>query len=125
MVDRIDQIIVTIIGIKDTPYENAKIEFELTFPSNYPHNPPICFCRTPIWHHYIDLTIPRGKTNICLALIDPECIGKRDPEMGFSGWLADNTLTDVIKALKAIIHLQAPYYDPMDSINFRNIKHFF
>lgn len=115
-VDRLDHLRVTITGIKDTPYENGKFVFEIKMPSNYPDNPPYCFCQTLIWHPNIDPSVPAGKTNICLDLINPDLVGKL-MDSGASGWTPSKTLTNVIEALKGMIHMQAPFYNPSDPLN--------
>jgi ubiquitin-conjugating enzyme (huntingtin interacting protein 2) len=116
-VDRLDHLRVTISGIKDTPYENGKFVFEIKMPSNYPYSPPYCFCQTLIWHPNIDPSVPAGKTNICLDLINPDLVGKVDSQSGASGWTPSKTLTNVIEALKGMIQMQAPFYNPSDPLN--------
>ncbi|MHA1383293.1 MAG: ubiquitin-conjugating enzyme E2 [Candidatus Helarchaeota archaeon] len=116
-VDRVDHLKVTIIGISNTPYHKGKFEFEVKLPSNYPYAPPYCYCQTLIWHPNIDPSVPPGKTNICLDLINPDLIGKVDPQTGASGWTPSKTLINVIEALKGMIHCQAPFFNPDDPLN--------
>jgi ubiquitin-protein ligase len=124
-VDRLDHLRVTITGIKDTPYEGGKFVFEIKMSSNYPYNPPYCFCQTLIWHPNIDPSVLAGKTNICLDLINPDLVGKVDSASGASGWTPSKTLTNVIEALKGMIHMQAPFYNPYffsDPLNKRAMR---
>ena len=44
-------------------------------------------------------------------------MGKGDPQTGASGWVPSKTLTNVIKALKGLIHMQPPFWDPNNPLN--------
>lgn len=37
-------------GPVGTPYEGAKLEIEITFPQNYPIQPPKFFFKSKMWH---------------------------------------------------------------------------
>jgi ubiquitin-protein ligase len=115
--DRYDHLQVKIRGLEGTPYENGKFAFELKIPSNYPYSPPWCFCQTLIWHPNIDPSAPVVNTNICLDLINPELVGKVDRQTGASGWTPSKTISDVIRALKGLVHMVPPYWDPNKAIN--------
>ncbi|MDD1777420.1 MAG: hypothetical protein LUQ65_04565, partial [Candidatus Helarchaeota archaeon] len=65
----------------------------------------------------IDPSVPAGKTNICLDLINPDLVGKVDSQSGASGWTPSKTLTNVIEALKGMIQMQPPFYNPSDPLN--------
>lgn len=118
-VDRLDHLRVTVIGTKSTPYDKGKFIFEIKLPSNYPYAPPYCYCQTLIWHPNIDPSVPPGKTNICLDLINPDLIGKVDAASGASGWTPSKTLINVIEALAGMIHMQAPFFNPADPLNHK------
>lgn len=62
--DDITKLCATLIGPKDTPYENAVYNVSIDLPSNYPFSPPRVTFVTPIYHSNIDL---RG--NICLDIL--------------------------------------------------------
>ena len=74
----IDHLRLTIIGKKGTPYAEGKFIFEIKFPENYPFAPPYAYAVTLMWHPNIDSSIPPGKLNICLDLINPDLVGKVD-----------------------------------------------
>jgi ubiquitin-protein ligase len=114
---RSDWLQVTIKGLEGTPYEEGKFIFELKLPSNYPYSPPFCRCQTRIWHPNIDPSAPAGKSNVCLDLINPSVIGKVDAQTGASGWTPSKTITNVIEALKGMIHMQPPFWNPNSAIN--------
>lgn len=82
----------------------------------------------------IDSSIPPGKLNICLDLINPDLVGKVDASTGaiymqlsVSGWTPSKTLTNIIEALKGMIlrntsflnckHVEPPFFNPGDPLN--------
>ena len=84
-----------------------------------------------MWHPNIDSSIPPGKLNICLDLINPDLVGKVDASTGASGWTPSKTLVNIIEALKGMMHYEAPFFNPSDPLNheageeyFRNLKKF-
>ena len=92
-----------IIGKKGNPYAEGKFIFEIKFPENYPFAPPYVYAVTLMWHPNIDSSIPPGKLNICLDLINPDLVGKVDASTGASGWTPSKTLVNIIEALKGMI----------------------
>src|SRR6056297_1071493 len=114
----IDHLRLTIKGRPDTPYEGGEFMFEIKFPENYPFHPPYGYEHTLIWHPNIDSSIPPGKINICLDLINPDLVGKVDASTGASGWTPSKTLTNIIEALKGQIHCEPPFFNPSDPLNF-------
>ena len=116
-VDRVDHIRLIIKGKEDTPFENGKFVFEIKLGSNYPFTPPYAFCQTLIWHPNIDSSMPPGKSNICLDLINPDRVGVLDSTTHASGWTPAKTLTNIIESLKGMIHMEAPFWNPSDPLN--------
>ena len=57
----------TIAGPKDTPYERGIFQLRIRIPKTYPDVAPECTFMTRIWHPNIS---PRGK--ICLNILDHE-----------------------------------------------------
>lgn len=78
----IDHLRLTIIGKAGTPYGGGKFLFEIKMPENYPFAPPYAYAHTLMWHPNIDSSIPPGKLNICLDLINPDLVGKVDASTG-------------------------------------------
>ncbi|MHA1681219.1 MAG: ubiquitin-conjugating enzyme E2 [Promethearchaeota archaeon] len=114
---QINHLRLIIRGIKDTPFEGGNFIFEIKLPPNYPFFPPFAYCHTIVWHPNIDSTIPPGKLNICLDLINPELVGKVDVSTGASGWTPSKTLTNVVEALKGMMHTEPPFFNPGDPLN--------
>ncbi|MFX0103834.1 MAG: ubiquitin-conjugating enzyme E2 [Candidatus Hodarchaeota archaeon] len=113
----IDHLRLTIRGMENTPYEGGKFIFEIKLPPNYPFYPPYGYCHTLVYHPNIDSSIPPGKLNICLDLINPELVGKVDVSTGASGWTPSKTLTNVVEALKGMMHTEPPFFNPADPLN--------
>ena len=114
----VDHLRLIISGIPNTPYAGGKFMFEVKMPENYPFAPPYAYCHTLLWHPNIDSSIPPGKINICLDLINPDLVGKVDASTGASGWTPSKTLTNIIEALKGQIHCEPPFFNPADPLNF-------
>ena len=53
-----------IIGPQGTPYEGGTYFLDITFPNNYPQNPPRIIFKTPIYHPNIST-----QGSICLDLL--------------------------------------------------------
>ena len=114
----VDHLRLTITGREGTSYVGGKFMFEIKMGDNYPFAPCYAYCHTLLWHPNIDSSIPPGKINICLDLINPELVGKVDIKTGASGWTPSKTLTNVIEALKGQIHCEPPFFNPGDPLNF-------
>jgi ubiquitin-protein ligase len=114
----VDHLRLIIRGRPNTPYAGGKFMFEIKMPENYPFHPPYGYCHTLLWHPNIDSSIPPGKINICLDLINPDLVGKVDASTGASGWTPSKTLTNIIEALKGQIHCEPPFFNPADPLNF-------
>ncbi len=114
----VDHLRLIIKGRPNTPYEGGKFMFEIKMPENYPFHPPYSYCHTLLWHPNIDSSIPPGKINICLDLINPELVGRVDATTGASGWTPSKTLTNIIEALKGQIHCEPPFFNPGDPLNY-------
>ncbi len=121
----IDHLRLTIIGKEGIPYEDGKFVFEVKFPENYPFAPPYVYAVTLMWHPNIDSSIPPGKLNICLDLINPDKVGKVDPATGASGWTPAKTLTNIIGALKGMMHMEPPFFNPGDPLNHEAGEQYF
>jgi ubiquitin-protein ligase len=108
--DRLDHLKVTIIGIENTPFAGGSFSFEIKMPSNYPYSPPYCFCETLIVHPRIDPKVPTGRTNVCITF--PEYSGTFEEGYGIYGWSSSKTLADLIQALKELIQMSPPSWNP-------------
>ncbi|GAB4330483.1 MAG: hypothetical protein Kow0069_38110 [Promethearchaeota archaeon] len=113
----IDHLRLIILGREGTPYEGGKFLFEIKFGESYPFQPPYAYCHTVLWHPNIESSIPPGKLNICLDLINPDLVGRVDASTGASGWTPSKTLTNIIEALKGMMHMEPPFFNPGDPLN--------
>ena len=114
----VDHLRLRISGREGTPYDGGIFMFEIKMGENYPFSPCYVYCHTLLWHPNIDSSIPFGKINICLDLINPELIGKVDIKTGASGWTPSKTLINVIEAIKGQIDCESPFFNPTDPLNF-------
>jgi ubiquitin-protein ligase len=99
----IDHLRLTIIGKKGTPYSDGKFIFEIKFPENYPFQPPYAYAVTLMWHPNIDI----------------------DASTGASGWTPSKTLTNIIEALKGMMHVEPPFFNPGDPLNHEAGEQYF
>lgn len=54
----------SIVGPKDTPYDQGIFLLNIEFPKDYPHKPPKCHFTTKIYHPNVD-----ANGNICLDIL--------------------------------------------------------
>lgn len=87
-----------IIGPKDTPYEAGKFYINITFPSDYPYNPPLILFKTKIYHPNIN-----ENGAICLDILKDE-------------WSPILTISKVMYSLSSLLSEPNPDDPLVDSI---------
>lgn len=87
-----------IIGPKDTPYEGGKFYINITFPSDYPYNPPLILFKTKIYHPNIN-----ENGAICLDILKDE-------------WSPILTISKVMYSLSSLLSEPNPDDPLVDSI---------
>jgi len=109
----IDHLKILIQGPKGTSYEKGLFRLELKFPPEYPNHPPFVRLHTPIWHpnFWPKPSEYEGQRNICLALVDPNYIGKK------GGWSPSKTAVTIIQAIIAMLNTSGQYINPTDVFN--------
>jgi ubiquitin-protein ligase len=109
----VDHLAVTLVAPKGTPYEKGLFKLEIRFPADYPNQPPFVRLHTAIWHpnFWPKPSEYPGKRNICLALVDPEYVGKK------GGWSPSKTVVTVIQAIIAMFNTGGQYINPTDVFN--------
>ncbi len=100
-------------GPKNTPYEGGKFKLEIKFGINYPYSPPYVRLHTPIWHpnFWPKPDEYKGKRNICLALVDPDLVGRPD------GWSPSKNVSTIIYSILAMFNIDTAYTNPHDVFN--------
>ncbi|HEY0088483.1 MAG TPA: ubiquitin-conjugating enzyme family protein [Candidatus Lokiarchaeia archaeon] len=109
----IDHVGVILKGPKGTVYQGGVFKIEIKFPSNYPNQPPFVRLHTPIWHpnFWPKPSEYPGQRNICLALVDPNYVGKK------GGWSPSKTIVTVIQAITAMLNTRGKFINPTDVFN--------
>jgi ubiquitin-conjugating enzyme E2 D/E len=87
-----------IIGPKDTPYEGGKFYINITFPSDYPYNPPLILFKTKIYHPNIN-----ENGAICLDILKDE-------------WSPILTISKIMYSLSSLLSEPNPDDPLVDSI---------
>lgn len=64
--DNLFKWILMIEGPMDTLYEGGMFKIEMTFPDDYPNNPPVMVFKSQMWHPNI---FPDGK--VCISILHP------------------------------------------------------
>ncbi|UCE14327.1 MAG: ubiquitin-conjugating enzyme family protein [Candidatus Heimdallarchaeota archaeon] len=109
----VEHLAVLLEGPKGTPYEKGKFKLEIKFGPNYPYSPPFVRLHTPIWHpnFWPKPDEYKGKRNICLALVDPDLIGRPD------GWSPSKNIGTIIYSILAMFNIDTAYTNPHDVFN--------
>ncbi|TFG00730.1 MAG: ubiquitin-conjugating enzyme E2 [Promethearchaeota archaeon] len=109
----IDHLAVLLKGPKGTAYAGGLFKLEIKYPPNYPSHPPFVRLHTAIWHpnFWAKPHEYPGQRNICLALVDPNFVGKK------GGWSPSKTITTVIQAITAMLNTRGKYFNPTDVFN--------
>jgi len=109
----IDHIAVLLKGPKGTAYQGGLFKLEIKYPPNYPHHPPFVRLHTAIWHpnFWAKPSEYPGQRNICLALVDPNYVGKK------GGWSPSKTIVTVIQAITAMLNTRGKFFNPTDVFN--------
>jgi ubiquitin-conjugating enzyme E2 C len=72
-------------GVEDTPYENLTFKLDISFPPNYPFEPPCIVFTTPIFHPNVD-----AHGNICLDILKDK-------------WSASLSVSAVLQSLRSLL----------------------
>ena len=109
----IDHLKITLEGPKGTVFQGGLFRLEVKFPPEYPRLPPFVRLHTAIWHpnFWPKPHEYQGQRNICLALVDPNYVGKK------GGWSPSKTVTTVIQAIIAMFNTRGKYINPTDVFN--------
>ena len=109
----VDHLKILIKGPKGTAYQGGLFKLEMKFPRDYPRSPPFVRLHTPIWHpnFWPKPSEYKGQRNICLALVDPNYIGKR------GGWSPSKTAATVVRAIIAMMNISGQFINPTDVFN--------
>eukprot|EP01103_Thecamoeba_quadrilineata_P000794 TRINITY_DN1069_c0_g1_i1.p1 TRINITY_DN1069_c0_g1~~TRINITY_DN1069_c0_g1_i1.p1 ORF type:complete len:677 (+),score=149.05 TRINITY_DN1069_c0_g1_i1:92-2122(+) len=103
--DRIDVMKALIIGPSDTPYAGGCFEFDIFFPNNYPHVPPLVkFLTTGNGSVRFNPNLyNNGK--VCLSLLGTWSGGVGET------WSDSSTLLQVLVSIQSLILVSEPYYN--------------
>jgi len=98
-----------IVGPSNTPYDGGKFYITITFPSDYPYNPPLILFKTKIYHPNIN-----ENGAICLDILKDE-------------WSPVLTISKVMYSLSSLLSEPNPDDPLVDSIahEMKNNKELF
>lgn len=102
--DDLTELVGTIKGPPDTPYEGGTFQLEIRIPDTYPFNPPKVRFVTKIWHPNISSVTGA----ICLDILKDQ-------------WAAAMTLRTVLLSLQALLAAPEPD-DPQDAVVARQFS---
>lgn len=91
---------------RDGYWVGQSIQFDVTVPDEYPHNPPSVICKTPVWHPNIN---EEGK--VCLSILRSggvQTIGAND------GWTPTQGLKGLVLGLYSLFFDLASFDDPLN-----------
>lgn len=89
---------VVIMGPQDTPYEGGVFKAELTFPKEYPEQPPKMRFATEIWHPNID-----KHGNVCISILHDPGEDKWGYERPEERWLPIHTVETIIVSVISML----------------------
>ena len=84
-------------------WKGGAFRFEVHIPPEYNIKPPVCVCKTRLWHPNIT---EDGK--ICLSIL-------REYSLDGCGWLPTRTLKDVVWGLEALFTDLVSFDDPLNT----------
>ena len=93
--DDISQIKATIIGPRDTPYQDGIFSLDIKIPTKYPILPPKVSFETKIYHPNID-----SQGNICLSILNKE-------------WSPALTISKILLSISSLLDKPNPN-DPLE-----------
>ncbi len=102
--DNLTELVGTIAGPMDSPYQGGVYKLEIKVPDSYPFNPPKVRFATKIWHPNISSVTGA----ICLDILKDQ-------------WAAAMTLRTVLLSLQALLTAPEPD-DPQDAVVARQYK---
>lgn len=103
---RLDLMRVLVIGNSNTPYAYAPFLFDIHFPSNFPHEPPLAFFYS--WTQGMGRLNPNLYENgrICLSLL-----GTWHSRDESEGWTKNSTILQILISLQSLVLVREPYFN--------------
>ncbi|XP_078181241.1 ubiquitin-conjugating enzyme E2 7-like [Carex rostrata] len=89
---------VTIIGPQDTLYEGGYFNAIMTFPSDYPNNPPTVRFKSEMWHPNV---YPDGK--VCISILHAPGDDPNGYELASERWSPVHTVESIILSIISML----------------------
>ncbi|ELP91657.1 ubiquitin-conjugating enzyme E2 R2, putative [Entamoeba invadens IP1] len=85
-------------GPTQTPYEGGVFNLEMTFPQDFPDNPPKLVFKSEFWHPNV---YPDGK--VCISILHPPGEDEMSGELASERWIPTQSVTSILLSVMSML----------------------